>query len=81
MRTFLIAATISAMVFGTTAPPAGAQYAGTQAAGLTFDQVQRKYRRMSPVFITKCDRNGDGIYTNAEMQCVAGIYQAMYLED
>ncbi len=50
-----------------------------QAAGLTYDEVARKYRKMSPVFIHKCDRNGDDIYTNAEMQCVAGIYNAMYI--
>ncbi len=35
---------------------------------------------MSPVHIEKCDRNGDEIYTRIEMQCVAGIYQAMYLD-
>ena len=52
-----------------------------QAAGLTFEQVQRKYRKMSPVFIEKCDKNGDGVFTKPEMQCVAGIYQAMYIED
>jgi hypothetical protein len=55
-------------------PPALAQQ-----SGLTFEQVQRKYRKMSPVFIEKCDHNGDGLFNNAEMQCVQGIYHSMYI--
>ena len=48
--------------------------------GLTLDQVERKYPRMSPVHIQKCDHDGDGIYTRTELLCVSGIYQAMYLD-
>ena len=52
-----------------------------QAAGLTLDQVEHKYPRMSPVHIRKCDYDGDGIYTRSELLCVSGIYQQMYLSD
>ena len=48
-------------------------------ADLPYEKVLRKYRGMSPVFVRKCDRDGDSLYTNVEMQCVAGIYQAMYI--
>ena len=34
---------------------------------------------MDAVFIRKCDKNGDGLYGNAEMGCVRGIYQQMYI--
>ena len=51
-----------------------------QAAGLTLDQVEHKYPRMSPVHIRKCDYDGDGIYTRTEMLCVSGIYQADVLD-
>ena len=34
---------------------------------------------MKAVHIQKCDRDGDGIYTQTEMLCVASIYQAMYI--
>jgi hypothetical protein len=51
-----------------------------QSSGLTLAQVEQKYPRMSPVHIEKCDRDGDGLYTRSEMHCVAGIYQAMYLD-
>ena len=51
-----------------------------QAAGLTLDQVEHKYPRMSPVHIRKCDYDGDGIYTRSELLCVSGIYQQMYLD-
>ena len=51
-----------------------------QTGGLTLDQVERKYPRMSPVHIQKCDHDGDGIYTRTELLCVSGIYQAMYLD-
>lgn len=75
MKTFLLAAAVAALAF-----EAGALPAAAQAAGLTFEQVQRKYRKMSPVFIAKCDHDGNGVFTNAELQCVSGIYSAMYLE-
>ena len=52
-----------------------------QAAGLTLEQVEHKYPRMSPVHIRKCDYNGDGIYTRTELLCVSGIYQQMYLDN
>jgi hypothetical protein len=51
-----------------------------QTAGLTLAQVERKYPRMSPVHIKKCDHDGNGIYTRIEMLCVSGIYQQMYLD-
>ena len=79
MKAFLQAAAVAAVAALTleaAAPPAAAQ-----TAGLTFEQVQRKYRKMSPVFIAKCDHDGNDLFTNAELQCVAGIYSAMYLED
>ena len=50
-------------------------------SGLTLQQVERKYPRMAEVHILKCDRSGDEIFTNSEMGCVRGIYQAMYIED
>jgi len=34
---------------------------------------------MDAVFIRKCDKNGDGLYGNAEMGCVRGIHQQMYI--
>ena len=52
-----------------------------QAAGLTLEQVEHKYPRMSPVHIRKCDYDGDGVYTRTELLCVRGIYQQMYLSD
>ena len=51
-----------------------------QTSGLTLDQVERKYPRMSPVHIEKCDHDGNGIYTRTELLCVSGIYQQMYLD-
>jgi hypothetical protein len=56
--------------------PASAQSQG----GLTLAQVQQKYFNMSPVHIRKCDYDGNGLYTRGEMNCVAGIYRAMYLD-
>jgi hypothetical protein len=55
--------------------------AAAQDGGLTFEQVQRKYRGMAEVHILKCDRDGDRVFGRAEMGCVRGIYQAMYIED
>jgi hypothetical protein len=51
-----------------------------QTAGLTLEQVERKYPRMSPVHIKKCDYDGSGTYTRTELLCVSGIYQQMYLD-
>ena len=51
-----------------------------QAQGLTLEQVERKYPRMSYVHINKCDYDGNGIFTRTEMLCVSGIYQQMYLD-
>jgi len=50
-----------------------------QTAGLTLDQVEREYPRMSPVHILKCDYDKNGVFTRTEMLCVAGIYEQMYL--
>jgi len=52
---------------------------GTPSAPLSEAQVQSRYPAMSSVFIAKCDKDGDGLYTNAEMACVRGIYQQMYI--
>ena len=60
-------------------PPAAAVQAQSQG-GYSLGQVESMYPRMKPVHIEKCDRNGDEVYTRIEMQCVAGIYQAMYLD-
>ena len=51
-----------------------------QQATLSLDQIERKYRQMSPVHIAKCDYDGDGQFTHTEQLCVAAIYQAMYLD-
>lgn len=51
-----------------------------QATGLTFDQVQRKYRGMNEVHIAKCDYNRDGLIERSEIPCVEGIYRVMYLD-
>jgi hypothetical protein len=59
--------------------PAGP--AAAQGEGVTLDQVERQYPRMSVVHIVKCDRDGDGLFGRGELQCVRGIYSAMYLED
>ena len=54
---------------------------GTQSAPLSEAQVQSRYPAMSSVFIAKCDKDGDGLYTNAEMASVRGIYHQMYISD
>jgi hypothetical protein len=69
MRSLFLAATILSLAL-----PALAQQ-GT----MTLDQIERKYRNMSPVHIEKCDFDGDGVFTRTEQLCVAGIYQQMYL--
>ncbi len=76
MKAMVLATGIAALALQLAALPAVAQ-----TAGIPYEQVQRKYRKMSPVFIEKCDKNGDRLFTNVEMQCVAGIYQAMYIEN
>jgi hypothetical protein len=58
------------------APPAFAQSQG----GLTLAQVQQRYFNMSPVHIRKCDYDGNGLYDRSEMNCVSGIYRAMYVD-
>jgi len=58
--------------------PAAAAFA--QAQGLTLEQVERKYPRMSYIHINKCDYDGNGIFTRTELLCVSGIYQQMYLD-
>ena len=54
--------------------------AAAQQFTLSLDQIEHKYRGMSPVHITKCDYDGDGAFTRTEQLCVAGIYQQMYLD-
>jgi hypothetical protein len=51
-----------------------------QQSTLSLEQIERKYRRMSIVHIEKCDYDGNGQFTKTEQLCVAGIYQAMYLD-
>jgi len=58
--------------------PAAAQTGNS--GGLTLAQVQSRYYNMNAVHIKKCDYNGDGLYTRGEMNCVSGIYRAMYLD-
>jgi hypothetical protein len=58
--------------------PAAAQT--SNSGGLTLAQVQSRYYNMNAVHIKKCDYNGDGLYTRGEMNCVSGIYRAMYLD-
>jgi hypothetical protein len=57
-----------------------ATVARAQQSTLTLDQIERKYRGMSPVHINKCDYDGDGLFTRTEQLCVAGIYQQMYVD-
>jgi len=58
--------------------PAAAQT--SNSGGLTLAQVQSRYYNMNAVHIKKCDYNGDGLYSRGEMNCVSGIYRAMYLD-
>ena len=51
-----------------------------QQATLSLEQIERKYRQMSVVHIEKCDHDGNGQFTKTEQLCLAGIYQAMYLD-
>jgi hypothetical protein len=51
-----------------------------QQGTMTLDQIERKYRNMSPVHIEKCDYDGNDLFTRTEQFCVAGIYQQMYLD-
>lgn len=59
-------------------PLAGIAFA--QQAGLTVQQVQRKYHNMAEVHILKCDRNGDQLIERSEMPCVSSIYRVMYID-
>jgi len=52
-----------------------------QGTTLTLQQLERKYPRMSPVHIAKCDHDGDGVYNHSEQLCVASIYNTMYRQD
>lgn len=72
--------TLPATAAAALALAAAALPAAAQTTGLTLDQVEREYRQMSPVFIRKCDHDGNGLYDRAELQCVRGIYSVMYLE-
>jgi hypothetical protein len=54
--------------------------AAAQQATLSLEQIERKYPQMSIVHIEKCDHDRDGQFTKSEQLCVAGIYQAMYLD-
>ena len=54
--------------------------AAAQQFTLSLDQMERKYRGMSPVHINKCDYDRNGLFTSTEQLCVAGIYQQMYVD-
>jgi len=60
--------------------PVSAQAAGGDPSALTVEQVQERFRRMSPIHILKCDYNGDNLIERKEYPCVQGIYQVMYVE-
>ena len=45
--------------------------AAAQGGAVTLDQIERRYLRMSEVYIAKCDKNGDQRYPRAEVGCVA----------
>jgi hypothetical protein len=72
--------TVAAALFIAAAPTALVLPVWAQSQGLTFDQVQRKYRGMNEVHIAKCDRNHDNLIEPKEIHCVQGIYQVMYLD-
>lgn len=76
MKTHSVAALlmVAALLVQPFAGPAFAQSGGA----LTLSQVERKYPKMSPIHIEKCDRGGNGLYDGSEMNCVSGIYRAMY---
>lgn len=56
----------------------GAGVALAEAKTLTLAEVEREYPRMNPIHIEKCDRDGDGLYNQAEQVCVGSIYRQMY---
>jgi hypothetical protein len=68
-----VVALSSALVFSTAA-------AG-QGPALTLQAVKRKYPGMSEIHIEKCDKNGDGLYERAELDCVSSIYSTIYTSD
>jgi hypothetical protein len=55
--------------------------AAGQGTALTLQALKRKYPGMSEVHITKCDKNGDGLYERGELDCVSNLYSALYLSD
>lgn len=76
------ALTIFAAAVAVTAPSLAPVAAVAQGSGgLTLQQMERKYPRMSPVHIAKCDFHGDGVYDRGEQACVSSIYSTMYLND
>ncbi len=42
----------------------------------TLAQMEARYPSMSDVHISKCEKDGDGLYTGAEQACVRSIYLA-----
>jgi hypothetical protein len=72
--------TVAAAFVIAAAPTALVLPVWAQSQGLTFDQVQRKYRGMNEVHIAKCDYNRDNLIEPKEIHCIQGIYQVMYLD-
>jgi hypothetical protein len=71
--------TLTALLLATAVIPPASVTAQTQA--MTIQQVQSRFHGMNEVHIRKCDFNGDGLIDSKEINCVRGIYQAMYLDD
>ncbi|MBP7241005.1 hypothetical protein [Amaricoccus sp.] len=55
--------------------------AAAQGYTQTLRQVEIAHPGMSPIHIEKCDKDGDGLFTRAEIACVDGIYRVMYLDN
>ncbi len=81
-RNFRLSAAAAAAIFLSALAPApvSAQAAGGDPGALTVQQVQQRFRRMSPIHILKCDYNGDNLIERKEYPCVQSIYQVMYVE-
>jgi hypothetical protein len=68
-----LAAISSTLVFSTAAAGQGPQ--------LTLQAVKQKFPGMSEIHIKKCDKNGDGLYERAELDCLSSLYRAIYTSD
>ena len=80
MRLRLLAPVLVVLIAAPAPLPVSAQAPGGDPTALTIEQVQRRFRRMSPVHILKCDYNGDNLIERKEYPCVEGIYRVMYVD-